>query len=104
MIKHLEESELKEELENENKLVIVDFFANWCGPCQMLAPVLEEIAEERKDIVIYKVDIDHSPNLGYEYRVEVVPTMILFKNKEVIGRLEGYYTTSELIGEIEKYL
>ena len=104
MIKHLEESELKEELANENKLVVVDFFANWCGPCQMLAPVLEEISQERSDIAIYKVDIDHCPNLGYEYRVEVVPTMLLFKGEEVVGRLEGYYTASELIEEIEKYL
>ncbi len=104
MIKHLEESELKEILKSENKTVLVDFFATWCGPCQMLAPVLEEISQERSDIAIYKVDIDHCPNLGYEYRVEVVPTMLLFKGEEVVGRLEGYYTASELIEEIEKYL
>ena len=68
------------ELMNE-KAVLVDFFATWCGPCKMLSPVLEGVAEKMKDkVTIVKVDVDRSPDLAAKFGVMSVPTMIMFKN------------------------
>ena len=72
------------------KPTIVDFFADWCGPCKQIAPVLEEISDELKDkIIIAKHDIDNEPNTPTKYGVKGIPTMLLFKN----GELKGFYTT-----------
>lgn len=65
----------------ESKLpVLVDFFATWCGPCKMIAPTLEEIAEEREDFKICKIDVDQVPALAQEYRIMSIPTLIVFKD------------------------
>lgn len=90
-----------EVLEND-KLTIVDFFATWCGPCQMLAPVLEKISNENTDVNIFKVDIDQSQELAINSRVEVVPTLVFYKNGSAIKTLEGFRTEKELLEEINK--
>lgn len=96
----------KDNFENEvlksDKLTIVDFFATWCGPCQMLAPVLEKISNENTDINIFKVDIDQSQELAINSRVEVVPTLVFYKNGSAIKTLEGFRTEKELLEEINK--
>lgn len=96
----------KDNFENEvlksDKLTIVDFFATWCGPCQMLAPVLEKISNENTDVNIFKVDIDQSQELAINNRVEVVPTLIFYKNGSAIKTLEGFRTEKELLEEINK--
>ena len=96
----------KDNFENEvlksDKLTIVDFFATWCGPCQMLAPVLEKISNENTDVNIFKVDIDQSQELAINSRVEVVPTLIFYKNVSAIKTLEGFRTEKELLEEINK--
>ena len=96
----------KDNFENEvlksDQLTIVDFFATWCGPCQMLAPVLEKISNENTDVNIFKVDIDQSQELAINSRVEVVPTLIFYKNGSAIKTLEGFRTEKELLEEINK--
>ncbi len=96
----------KDNFENEvlksDKLTIVDFFATWCGPCQMLAPVLEKISNENTDVNIFKVDIDQSQELAINSRVEVVPTLVFYKNGSAIKTLEGFRTEKELLEEINK--
>lgn len=96
----------KDNFENEvlksDKLTIIDFFATWCGPCQMLAPVLEKISNENTDVNIFKVDIDQSQELAINSRVEVVPTLIFYKNGSAIKTLEGFRTEKELLEEINK--
>lgn len=104
MIDHLSKVEFEDKVIKSDKVALVDFFATWCGPCQMLAPVLEKIAEERKDFNIYKIDIDEEMELAIKYSVEVVPTMIIFKNGNPVGRLEGFHDKSSLIEEVSKYL
>ena len=84
MIEHINEDQFKTKVENSDRLVLVDFFASWCGPCQMLSPVLEKIAEERKDFDIYKVDIDEETDLAISYGVNVVPTMIIIRKLLVL--------------------
>lgn len=100
MIKHITTSEFEQEVLNYNGKVLVDFFATWCGPCQMLSPVLEKISEEETEIKIVKVNIDEETKLSIENGVEVVPTLILYDNGKVIKKLEGYRDEEELKREI----
>ena len=96
MIKKIEKEEFEKEVLKNSKTVVVDFFATWCGPCQMLMPVLEEIAKERDDFDIIEIDVDEAQELAMEYDIEAVPTMIIFKNGTAIDRLGGYYPKEEL--------
>lgn len=101
MLKHVNKEEL-ENLLKQDKVIIVDFFAEWCGPCQMLTPVLEQLAEECSDVDILKVDIDEEQALAISYGIEVVPTLMIFKNGEKKDVLQGLRSKSELLEKIEK--
>ena len=98
----LNKENFEDEVLNSNKLTVVDFFATWCGPCQMLAPVLEKLSKEQNDLNIFKVDIDESVELAIKYQVEVVPTLVIFKNGNPVKTLEGFRTEKELLEELNK--
>ena len=83
-----------------NSLVLVDFFATWCGPCKTMAPIVEEIAEERTDIKVCKIDVDQEPELARQYRVMSIPTFLVFKDGEVVKRDMGVMSKDELEGLI----
>lgn len=104
MIKHITADTFEKDVLENKKLILVDFFATWCGPCQMLAPVLEKISNERTDIEIVKVDIDENMETAIKYGIDVVPTLKLFKNGNIVNSLEGFKSEKELIEEIEKHL
>ena len=90
----------EQEVLNSELPVLVDFWATWCGPCRMLAPVLEEVAKEFDGkIKVGKVNVDEEMNLAIKFRVEVIPTLILFKNGEVVKRVSGFFEKDELIAE-----
>jgi thioredoxin 1 len=72
-----------------DKPVLVDFWAEWCGPCRMVAPTLDEIAEENGDVQIAKVNVDNQQDLAFKYQVSSIPTFILFKDGEVADRMMG---------------
>ena len=101
MIKYVNREKF-EKVIKEDKIVVVDFFAEWCGPCQMLGPVLEDLANERNDIVVLKIDIDEEQELAINMGIEVVPTVMIFKNGEKKNVLEGLRSKSEFIEEINK--
>ena len=84
------------------ELTIVDFFATWCGPCKMLSPVLEELANDRSEVKIVKIDVDENQNLAKTYGVMSVPTMILLKNGEAIATKIGYLPKEQLEEWIEE--
>ena len=89
---HLENDDLESIIENGNYLV--DFYADWCGPCKMLTPVLEEVSDK---INIVKVDIDKFPKLTENYRIMSVPTLIFFKDGKKIKEVVGFQTEEELL-------
>jgi thioredoxin 1 len=84
--------------------VLVDFWAPWCGPCRVVAPVLEEIASERPDLRIVKLNVDDNQQTAAQFDVLSIPTMILFKNGEVAKKIVGAYPKRKLEAEIEPAL
>ena len=90
-------------LESEQP-VLVDFWAPWCGPCRVVAPVLEEIAGERQDLRIVKLNVDENQATAAKYEVLSIPTMILFKNGEVAKKVIGAYPKRRLEAELEPAL
>lgn len=86
------------ELIKEN-IVIVDFYANWCGPCKMLGPVLEEIAAE-KNIKLVKVDVDKFDELARNYKVMSIPYVLMFKDGELVNKFVGYLPKSSILKEL----
>ncbi len=90
-------------LESEQP-VLVDFWAPWCGPCRVVAPVLEEIAGERPDLRIVKLNVDENQATAAKYEVLSIPTMILFKNGEVAKKVIGAYPKKRLEAELEPAL
>ncbi len=80
-----------------NKKVVLDFWATWCGPCMMLAPVLEEIANECDNVVIGKVNVDEEPALAAQFGVASIPTLMLFQNGKNIDTIVGYRTKEQIL-------
>jgi thioredoxin 1 len=92
------------EMIQSNKPVLVDFSAEWCGPCKMMAPILKELKKDIGDTAsIIKVDVDKNPQAASAYQVQSVPTLILFKNGQPIWRQTGVVQKSGLLGVIKKF-
>ena len=89
------------ELINEEKLTLVDFYADWCGPCKALGPVIEEIAEEMKGINVGKVNVDNERDLAVQFGVRSIPTMIIFKDGKEVNRLVGFLPKEQILEKIK---
>lgn len=90
------------EVLNSDKPVLVDFYADWCGPCKMMAPVVDQIAEENDDIKVGKINVDDEQDLASKYGVMSIPTIGFFKNGEIVEKSVGAKPKSELLKMIGK--
>ena len=86
---HINKDNFHNEVLNSDRPVLLDFFASWCGPCRMVSPILDEIAEEREDIKVCKVDIDEQPELASRFRVMSVPTLMVMKEGRIVEQSIG---------------
>ena len=92
------------EIINSDKPVLVDFFAEWCGPCKTMAPILKQVKDEVQDNAsIIKIDVDKNQHTAMTYQVNSVPTLILFKHGKVLWRQSGGLPKSELVKKIKEY-
>lgn len=96
-ILHANQESFEKIIHESSKPVLVDFWATWCGPCRMLAPVLEEVAEERQDVTVCKVDVDEERELALEYGISSIPTLLVFKNGEVVKKSIGVISKEEML-------
>ena len=86
---HINKDNFHKEVLNSEKPVLLDFFASWCGPCRMVGPILDEIAEEREDIKVCKVNIDEQPELAHRYRIMTIPTLMVLKDGNIVEQSVG---------------
>jgi thioredoxin 1 len=102
---HLTDANFKKEVLESNLPVLVDFWATWCGPCRVIAPIIEELAGEyRQKIKIGKLDVDESPKTASLYGIMSIPTIMFFKNGKVLEQFVGALTKPELKRKIEENL
>ena len=85
----------------ENSLVLLDFWAVWCGPCKMIAPLLTQIAEERDDVVIGKVDVDSEMELAMQFGVASIPTLVVIKDGKPAGKAVGYMPKEKILALLD---
>lgn len=89
------------EVINSDKTVLLDFWAAWCGPCRMLSPVIDEIAEEREDIKVGKVNVDEQPELARQFRVESIPSVFVLKNGEITAQSLGVRPKAQILNMLD---
>lgn len=96
-VKNINKLEFEKLIKEKEKVILIDFFATWCGPCKMLSHSIEELASStKKDIIIAKVDVDKEQELAGIYNVMSVPTILIFKNGELVKRESGFKSTNDL--------
>ena len=102
---HIEinETNYQNEVEAAKGLVLLDFYATWCGPCKMLAPVLDEIGAELDDVKICKTDVDEAMALAGKFNVQSIPTVVLFRDGKVIDSFVGFRAKDQILAMIEKH-
>ena len=101
-INNLNLDNFEAEVIKSQELVVVDFWAEWCGPCKMLGPILEEIVSET-EYKIRKVDVDRNSELSSQYKIRSIPTILIFKNGEKIDQLVGFKPKDELLQILSQY-
>lgn len=86
-----------EQLKQSDKTVLIDFFAEWCGPCRMVGPIIEEIANEREDIVVAKINVDEQPELAQQFNVYSIPTLVVMRDGKVVRQETGARPKAQIL-------
>ena len=94
-------SNFESEVLQSEKPVLIDFYADWCGPCKMLSPIVDKVAEENSDIKVVKINVDNSQDLAMRYQVMSIPTLVVIKNGKEVNRAVGLIDKDEIVGLIK---
>lgn len=104
-IKHISDTSFEADVLKSDKPVLVDFWAEWCGPCKMIGPFVEEIAKEYEGkAVVGKVDVDSNPKTSMDYGIRNIPTLLIFKNGQIVDKIVGAVPKSMLADKLSKQL
>ena len=90
-----------EAVKNNGKTVLLDFYADWCGPCRMVAPIVKEIAEEREDILVGKINVDEEQELANAFGVLSIPTLVVLKDGEIASQSSGFRPKAQILAMLE---
>ena len=101
MVKKINNTEFENEVLNGKGIARVDLFADWCMPCQMIAPIIEEISNEKTDVNFFKVNVDETPEVAIKYGVSSIPTLLIFKDGELVNKAVGAYPKESIVKLLE---
>ena len=90
-----------DQVKNSEKKVLVDFYADWCGPCRMVSPLVDEIGEEATDFLVAKVNVDNEPELAAEFGVSTIPTLVVMKDGKIVNRSVGARPKAQILALLE---
>lgn len=94
---HIDQTNFQEEVLNSDKTVLLDFWASWCGPCQRVLPIVEEIALERPDIKVGKINVDEQPELAGKFRISSIPTLVVMKDRKIVNQSVGAKSKAQIL-------
>ncbi|MBQ8264111.1 MAG: thioredoxin [Clostridia bacterium] len=98
---NINKSNFHEEVINSDRPVLLDFWAPWCGPCRMVVPIVEEIARERDDIKVVKINVDEEQELAREYRIMSIPTLMVMREGKVVKKASGAKPKAQILGMLQ---
>lgn len=101
-ILHINQNDFQKEVLEAKEIVFVDFYADWCGPCKMTSPIIDELAKELTDVKFVKINVDQNPDLASQYSVFSIPTFIIFKNGKPVHQMVGAMGKEKFLEEIKK--
>ncbi len=102
MIDHVTDANFADSVENSEELVLVDFWASWCGPCKMLGPIFEEVSNEVEGVKFVKLNVDENPSTASRYRVGSIPTVLAIKNGRVVDTMVGFKPKAEIKNFVDR--
>lgn len=94
---YIDKHNFREEVMYSEKPVLLDFWASWCGPCRMVSPIVDEIADERSDIKVGKINVDEQPELASQFQVMSIPTLVVMKNGKIVNRAVGARPKAQIL-------
>ena len=98
---HVTSENFEKDVMQSEKTVLIDFWATWCGPCRMIAPIVEEIAKEREDITVAKIDVDEAGDLAGAFGITSIPTLVVMKNGEIVNKSTGARPKVQILQMLE---
>ena len=101
MAVHSVNQENFEAVKKNDKVVLLDFYADWCGPCRMVSPIIDEIAEERDDLFVGKINVDEQPALAAEFGIVSIPTLVVMKNGAVVHQVSGARPKAQILAMVD---